>query len=92
MSDAPSPSAAHKLPYWELVIMIASMMALNAAAIDIFIPSLQQIGNALNVATGNERQFVITAPKSASGDIAPAAVRYVNASLSTQAVEPAPKK
>ena len=61
MSDAPSPSAAHKLPYWELVIMIASMMALNAAAIDIFIPSLQQIGNALNVATGNERQFVITA-------------------------------
>lgn len=61
MSNAPSRSAAHELPYWELVIMIAALMALNAAAIDIFIPSLQQIGSALNVATGNERQFVITA-------------------------------
>ena len=53
MSNAPSRSAAHRLPYWELVIMIAAMMALNAAAIDIFIPSLQQIGNALGVATAN---------------------------------------
>jgi DHA1 family bicyclomycin/chloramphenicol resistance-like MFS transporter len=61
MPNAPSRSAAHGLPYWELVIMIAAMMALNAAAIDIFIPSLQQIGAALGVATGNERQFVITA-------------------------------
>ncbi|RZI58447.1 MAG: MFS transporter, partial [Zymomonas sp.] len=61
MPNAPSRSAALGLPYWELVTMVAAMMALNAAAIDIFIPALQQIGSALDVATGNQRQFVITA-------------------------------
>lgn len=61
MSDAPRNGATHGIPYWELVIMIASLMALNAAAIDIFIPALQQIGTTLGVATENQRQFVITA-------------------------------
>jgi MFS transporter, DHA1 family, multidrug resistance protein len=49
-----------RLPQWELVVLIASLMALNAAAIDIFIPALQDIGAALGVATENQRQFVIT--------------------------------
>ena len=45
----------------ELVALIASLMALNAAAIDIFIPALQEIGGALGVDDENRRQFVITA-------------------------------
>ena len=44
----------------ELVTLIASLMALNAAAIDIFIPALQDIGAALSVEDENRRQFVIT--------------------------------
>lgn len=61
MSNASRPSAAASLPYWELVVMIACLMALNAASIDIFIPSLQEIGAQLGVATENQRQLVITA-------------------------------
>jgi DHA1 family bicyclomycin/chloramphenicol resistance-like MFS transporter len=61
MPNASRPSAASSLPYWELVVMIACLMALNAASIDIFIPSLQEIGTQLGVATENQRQLVITA-------------------------------
>jgi DHA1 family bicyclomycin/chloramphenicol resistance-like MFS transporter len=59
MSDA-SRAETGRLPQWELVVLIASLMALNAAAIDIFIPALQDIGAALGVETENQRQFVIT--------------------------------
>ncbi|GGD18273.1 multidrug effflux MFS transporter [Aureimonas glaciei] len=61
MSKASSPSATHGLPYWELVTMVALLMALNAAAIDIFIPALQEIGSTLGVTDENTRQLVITA-------------------------------
>lgn len=61
MSDASSRNATPTLSYGELVVMVASLMALNAAAIDVFIPALQQIGAALGVMTENQRQFVITA-------------------------------
>jgi MFS transporter, DHA1 family, multidrug resistance protein len=59
MSDATRAGTA-RLPYWELVVLIASLMALNAAAIDIFIPALQDIGVALGVDDENRRQFVIS--------------------------------
>ncbi|MFQ3254865.1 MAG: DHA1 family bicyclomycin/chloramphenicol resistance-like MFS transporter [Loktanella salsilacus] len=49
------------LPYYEFVAMIALLMALNAAAIDVYIPALQDIGSALGVVDENKRQFVITA-------------------------------
>ncbi|WP_237062968.1 multidrug effflux MFS transporter [Loktanella sp. M215] len=49
------------LPYFEFVAMIALLMALNAAAIDVYIPALQDIGSALGVTDENKRQFVITA-------------------------------
>ncbi len=49
------------LPYVEFVAMIALLMALNAAAIDVYIPALQDIGSALGVTDENKRQFVITA-------------------------------
>ena len=58
----PAPrNETHGLPYWELVLMVACLMAMNAAAIDIFIPALQDIGKALDVGDANQRQFVITA-------------------------------
>lgn len=41
--------------------MIAALMALNALAIDVFIPALGEIGSALSVADENRRQFVISA-------------------------------
>lgn len=61
MRDAPSRSKTRGLHYWELVSLIASLMALNSAAIDIFIPALQDMGSSLGVVSENERQFVITA-------------------------------
>lgn len=59
MSDATRPQKG-KLANWELIVLIASLMALNAAAIDIFIPALQEIGTALGIESENQRQFVIT--------------------------------
>ena len=59
MADA-SRTETGGLPYWELVVIVASLMALNAAAIDIYIPALQDLGAALGVDAENERQFVIT--------------------------------
>ncbi|MER0239611.1 multidrug effflux MFS transporter [Fulvimarina sp. MAC8] len=59
--SAASNADTRGLPYWELVLMIACLMALNSAAIDIFIPALQDIGSALGVADENQRQLVLTA-------------------------------
>ncbi|WP_348641056.1 multidrug effflux MFS transporter [Martelella sp. HB161492] len=54
--------AAHLAPgKWELVAMMAMLMALNALAIDIMLPGLQQIGASLGVADENSRQFIVTA-------------------------------
>ncbi|MEX6509018.1 multidrug effflux MFS transporter [Jiella sp. M17.18] len=61
MSNASQNSETRGLPYWELVTMVACLMALNSAAIDIFIPALQDIGKALDVSDVNQRQFVLTA-------------------------------
>jgi DHA1 family bicyclomycin/chloramphenicol resistance-like MFS transporter len=61
-----SPSAAgtpaFKGPgFPEFVALIAMMMALNALAIDMMLPALPAIGDALGVVTENSRQWVITA-------------------------------
>ncbi|MFD2238538.1 multidrug effflux MFS transporter [Aureimonas populi] len=56
-----APFPPRRLPHWELVTLVASLMALNAAAIDILIPALSSIGVSLAVADENSRQFVITA-------------------------------
>jgi len=45
----------------QFVALIASLMALNALAIDSMLPALPQIGAALHIDTDNERQWVITA-------------------------------
>lgn len=46
---------------WEVVLMMAFLMALNALAIDIMLPGLQQIGASLGVENANNRQFIVTA-------------------------------
>ncbi len=61
MTDRTQDSPAHGMPRWELVVMVASLMALNALAIDVFIPALQDIGIALGVENENQRQWVIPA-------------------------------
>ncbi|WP_265519583.1 multidrug effflux MFS transporter [Nitratireductor luteus] len=45
----------------EFITLAAALMALNALAIDVMLPALQQIGAALGVEDENSRQFVITA-------------------------------
>ena len=45
----------------EFIAMMALLMALNALAIDIMLPGLQQIGASLGVDNENHRQYVITA-------------------------------
>lgn len=44
----------------EFIALMAMMMALNALAIDIMLPGLQEIGSALNVSTENHRQYIIS--------------------------------
>lgn len=45
---------------WELVAMMAALMALNALAIDIMLPGLPQIGASLGIADENQHQFIVT--------------------------------
>lgn len=45
----------------ELIALAAALMALNALAIDIMLPGLQEIGASLGESDENRRQFVITA-------------------------------
>ncbi len=44
----------------ELIALIAALMALNALAIDILLPALPHIGEAMGVAQENDRQLVVT--------------------------------
>ena len=44
----------------EFVVLMASLMALNAFAIDAMVPALPAIGEALNVLDDNERQLVVS--------------------------------
>ena len=58
-TDMPSPPGA--LPKAEFVVLIASMMALNALAIDIMVPALNDIGAAFDLVRENDQQKVIFA-------------------------------
>lgn len=57
----PSKELGFSLPRWEFIALCAALMALNALAIDIMLPGLQQIGASLGVENENHRQYVITA-------------------------------
>lgn len=54
-------SSRQKLGKVEFIALIAGLMALNAVAIDIMLPALPMIGNALSVGDENARQHVLTA-------------------------------
>lgn len=45
----------------EFIGLVAALMALNALAIDVMLPALPYMGEALGVANENERQFVVGA-------------------------------
>lgn len=45
----------------EFIALIAGLMALNALAIDVMLPALPYMGEALNVEAENDRHFVLTA-------------------------------
>ncbi len=64
MHDAPPAGVAgYRLPISraEFIALAAGLMAINALAIDIMLPAMQQIGAALGVEDENTRQFVISA-------------------------------
>ncbi|MDQ8754849.1 multidrug effflux MFS transporter [Sphingosinicella sp. LHD-64] len=44
----------------EFVVLMAGLMSLNALAIDAMVPALPAIGEALDVATDNQRQLVVS--------------------------------
>jgi MFS transporter, DHA1 family, multidrug resistance protein len=44
----------------EFIALIAALMALNALAIDVMLPALPYMGEALGIANENERQLVVT--------------------------------
>lgn len=56
-----APARHEPMSFREFVGMVAGLMALNALAIDIMLPSLQQIGAALAVQDENSRQAVLSA-------------------------------
>jgi DHA1 family bicyclomycin/chloramphenicol resistance-like MFS transporter len=64
MEQKVSPGTAETslpIPRWEFIALAAALMALNALAIDIMLPGLQQIGASLGVENENHRQYVISA-------------------------------
>lgn len=58
-APAPQPAAKLALPFAEFVIMIAALMALNALAMDVMLPALPEIGDALSIADPNDRQQIL---------------------------------
>jgi MFS transporter, DHA1 family, multidrug resistance protein len=57
--SAASPAHA-PMGFVEFVGMVAGLMALNALAVDVMLPALQEIGAALDVADENDRQGVLS--------------------------------
>jgi DHA1 family bicyclomycin/chloramphenicol resistance-like MFS transporter len=56
-----APERVLPMPQWELVIMVASLMALNALAIDIMLPALSNISEHYSLIRDNDQQLVIFA-------------------------------
>jgi len=59
--DVATDPAALQMGTGEFVVMIAGLMALNALAIDVMLPALDDIAAALGVANANDQQLVIYA-------------------------------
>lgn len=59
MTTAAAQTRALSRP--EFIALVAALMALNALAIDVMLPALPYMGEALGVSHENERQYVLTA-------------------------------
>ena len=59
--DEPASPPPLKLGFYEFVVLIAAIMALNALAVDAMLPALPQMGADLGVHAENDRQWIITA-------------------------------
>jgi DHA1 family bicyclomycin/chloramphenicol resistance-like MFS transporter len=54
------PAPPRQISRPEFIALMAALMALNSLAIDIMLPALPKMGEALNIAHENDRQFVLT--------------------------------
>jgi len=61
MFDSPPGSTGRRAGSGEMIALLAGLMALNALAIDVMIPALPGIGDALGVDEENHRQLVVVA-------------------------------
>ncbi|RYE70713.1 MAG: MFS transporter, partial [Hyphomicrobiales bacterium] len=59
MTDTVAPT--RELSRVEFITLVAALMALNALAIDVMLPALPYMGEALGISHENERQFVVGA-------------------------------
>src|SRR5690606_24087499 len=55
------PAAAAAIGRREFIALAAALMSINALAIDIMLPGLQEIGSSLGVENENHRQYIISA-------------------------------
>ncbi len=55
------PRFGSELGFREFVALIAALMGANALAIDIMLPALPAIGDAVGIPTENDRQWILTA-------------------------------
>ncbi|MEM9180715.1 MAG: multidrug effflux MFS transporter [Pseudomonadota bacterium] len=60
-ADSLAPAKALPMPQWELVILVAALMSLNALAIDIMLPALSNISDFYSLTRDNDQQLVIFA-------------------------------
>lgn len=60
-TNATQPTLLGRMGRTQFIALCAALMALNALAVDIMLPGLQQIGASLNVEDENSRQFIVTA-------------------------------
>lgn len=61
MRDRTARPSGLPLPRYEFIALAAALMSLNALAIDIMLPGLQEMGASLGVENENHRQYVISA-------------------------------
>jgi DHA1 family bicyclomycin/chloramphenicol resistance-like MFS transporter len=59
-STSTTPISKPELPFAEFVSLVALMMAITALSLDIMLPALGVMGEALGLAAANDRQLIIT--------------------------------
>ena len=60
-SASPRPHFGSDLGFREFVALIAALLGANALAIDIMLPALPAIGDAVGIPVENDRQWIVTA-------------------------------